>query len=173
MAVRAEVCGTLAPTIPQSSVDIRPLWTRVRSLDAAAFLAHVARLARKAVPAVADLIGDAGVVRAGWGGGNVETVIGKQVAILVIKTHLVDWTAKTLGAFLCNLHVLAIVRWGLAQVGRVEAEFSFADHVSVDVGASTSIALKEWKLDAFLDTESVPSVHLLHTVLIRFAVLAV
>ena len=72
------------------------------------------------------------------------------------------------------MHVLAIVRWGLAQVGGVETEFSFADHVSVVVGASAGIALKEWKLDAFLDTMSVPSPpRFLHTVIIRFAVLAV
>lgn len=58
-------------------------------------MAHVARLTRKAVPAVADLIGDAGVVRTGWGGSNVETVIGKEVAIRVSNTHLVDWAAKT------------------------------------------------------------------------------
>ena len=95
LAVSAEVRSTLAPAILQSSVDIRPLWTRVGSLDATAFLAHVARLTRKAVPTVTDLIGDTRVVRTGWGGSNAETVIGKEVAILVAKTHLVDWAAKT------------------------------------------------------------------------------
>ena len=135
-------------------------------------MAHVARLTRKAVPTVTDLIGDPGVVRTRRSSRNVETVIGKEVAILVVKTHLVDWAAKTLRPFLCNLHVLAIVRWGLAQVGGVVADFSFADHVNVVVGAPARIALKEWKLDAFLDTMSVPSPLLLHTVFIRFAVLA-
>ena len=70
------------------------------------------------------------------------------------------------------MHVLTIVRWGLAQVGGVVADFSFTDHVVVVVGAPAGIALKEWKLDAFFDTMSVPSPPLLHTVIIRFAVLA-
>ena len=60
----------------------------------------------------------------------------------------------------------------MAQVGGVVADFFFADHVDVVVGATAGIALKEWKLDAFFDTMSVPSPLLLHTVFIRFAVLA-
>ena len=117
MAVSTEVGSTLAPAILPSSVDIRPLRTWISSLDAAPFLAHVARLTRKAVLAIADLFGDPGVVGTGGGIRNFETVIGKEVTVLVIKAHLVDWIAKTLGSFVGNLHVLAMVGWRTAQVG--------------------------------------------------------
>ena len=117
MAESTEVGSTLAPAILPASVDMRPLRTWISSLDAAPFLAHVARLTRKAVLTVADLIGDPGVVRTGGGIRNFETVIGKEVTELVIEAHLVDRIAKTLGSFMGNLHVLAMVGWRTAQVG--------------------------------------------------------
>ena len=117
MAKSTEVRGSLAPTILPSSVDIRPLRTWIRSLDAGRRFAHVARLASKVVFAIADLIGDLREVRTGRGSSNIETVIGKEVAVLAIKTHFVDRTAETLRTLVGNLHVFAILRWGLAQVG--------------------------------------------------------
>ena len=86
------------------------------SLDAGRRFAHVARLASKVVFAIADLIGDLGEARTGRGSSNIETVIGKEVAVLAIETHLVDWTAETLRSFVGNLQVLAVVRRGIAQI---------------------------------------------------------
>ena len=169
MSRSAEVRCSRTPTLLFSGVDIRPCWTRVRSLDASPFLAHVARLARETVFAVADLVGSLRVGRAGEGGSDVKTVVGKKVAVLASDTHLVDFTEKALRPFVGNLHVLAILRWGFAQVGRVEAEFLFADHVNAIVGAATGGSLKEWELDAFLETLT-KSIDILCTVLICYAV---
>ena len=117
LAVSAEVRSTSAPAILPSSVDIRPLRTWIRSLDASPFLAHVARLTRKAVLTVADLIGHPRVIRTGGGIRDFEAVIGKEVTVLVVKAHLADRSAKTLGSFVGNLHVFAILRRRLAEVG--------------------------------------------------------
>ena len=120
MAGSAQVGSTLAPAILQSSVDVRPLRTRIRSFNTSPLFAHVAGLASKVVFAVADLISDLREVRTGRGSSDIETVILKEVTVLVVKTHLVDWTAQTaetLGSFVSNLHMFAIVGWRLAQVG--------------------------------------------------------
>ena len=100
-----------------SGVDKRPLWTWIRSLNASRIFAHVARLTSKVVFTVADLIGDLREVWTGRGSSYIETVIGKEVAVLVIKTHLVYWTAETLGTLVGNLHVFTILRRGTTQVG--------------------------------------------------------
>ena len=120
MTKSTEISSSLAPTSLPSSVDIRPLRTWIRLFNTSRFFAHVAGLASKVVFAIADLISDLRVVRTGRGSSDIETVILKEVTVLVVKTHLVDWTAQTaetLGSFLSNLHVLAIVGWRLAQVG--------------------------------------------------------
>ena len=116
LAVSAEVRSTLAPAILPSSVDIRPLRTWIRSLDARPLSAHVSRLASKVVLAIADLIGDLREGGTERSRSDIETVVGKEVAVLAIETHLVDWTAETLRSFVGNLQVLAVVRRGIAQI---------------------------------------------------------
>ena len=116
LAKSAEVGGSFAPTILSSGVDIRPLRTWIRSLDARPLSAHVSRLASKFVLAIADLVRDLREGGTERSRSDIETVVGKEVAVLAIETHLVDWTAETLRSFVGNLQVLAIVRRGIAQI---------------------------------------------------------
>ena len=118
MPVGAPGLGSVTPAILPASVGVRPLRTRVWSLDTFPLFAHVARLASKLVVAIADLVGKLWVFRARCDIGDVEasTVVSKEVTILAINADLVDRIAKTLGPLVGNLHVLAFVRQGLTHL---------------------------------------------------------
>ena len=117
LPVSAPVFGSVTPAILPASVGVRPLWTRVWSLDTFSLFAHVVGLARKLVVAIADLVGKLRELRARCDVGDVETetVVSQEVTILAIKADLVDRTAKTLGPLGGNLHVLAFLRQGLTH----------------------------------------------------------
>ena len=117
LPVSAPVFGSVTPAILPASVDVRPLWTRVWSLDTFSLFAHVAGLAGKLVVAIADLVGKLRELRARCDVGDVETetIVSKEVTVLAIKTDLVYRTAETLGPLGGYLHVLAFVWQGLTH----------------------------------------------------------
>ena len=117
LPVSAPVFGSVTPAILPSSVGVRPLWTRVWSLDTFSLFAHEAGLARKLVVAIAYLVGKLRVLQARCDVGDVETetVVSKEVTILAIKADLVYRIAKTLRPLGGNLHVLAFVWQGLTH----------------------------------------------------------
>ena len=86
LSIGAPVFGSVTPAILPTSVDVRPLWTWVWSLDTFPLFAHVAGLAGKLVVAIADLVGKLRVLRARCDVADVETdtVISKEVTILAI-----------------------------------------------------------------------------------------
>ena len=117
LSVSAPVFGCGTPAILPASVGVRPLWTRVWSLDTFSLFAHVAGLAGKLVVAIADLVGKLWVLLARCDVGVVETetIVSKEVTVLAIKTDLVYRTAETLGPLGGNLYVLAFLRQGLTH----------------------------------------------------------
>ena len=119
LPVGAPVFDSVTPAILPASVGVRPLWTRVWSLDTFSLFAHVAGLAGKLVVAIADLVGKLRVLRARCDVRDVETdtVVSKEVTILTIKTDLVYRIAETLRPLDGNLHVLAFVWQGLTHFG--------------------------------------------------------
>ena len=86
LPVSAPFFGSVTPAILPTSVGIRPLWTRVWSLDTFPLFAHVAGLASKLVVAIADLVRKLRVFRARCDVADVETdtVVSKEVTILAI-----------------------------------------------------------------------------------------